>query len=131
MRAAIRAVLPQLLLGSPTWLRIARAASDAGVRDVWLFGSVARGDPSESSDIDLLVVTWPGDFIAISRFSKVVGGWLQSRAPHVVEFTIGAVDGMEAHGVFDEAIPLVIDGRTVKPWQRRPNLHARAALLLR
>ena len=36
--------------------RVADAFAAAGVCEVWLFGSVARGESTESSDIDLVVV---------------------------------------------------------------------------
>ena len=36
--------------------RVADAFAAAGVCEVWLFGSVARGDSTESSDIDLVAV---------------------------------------------------------------------------
>lgn len=39
---------------------VLRAASARGARNVRLFGSLARGDADESSDIDLLVDMEPG-----------------------------------------------------------------------
>jgi predicted nucleotidyltransferase len=39
---------------------IHRAAAESGARDVCVFGSVARGEEAEGSDIDLLVTLEPG-----------------------------------------------------------------------
>ena len=39
---------------------IHRAAAESGARDVRVFGSVARGEEREGSDIDLLVTLEPG-----------------------------------------------------------------------
>lgn len=39
---------------------IQRAAAESGARDVRVFGSVARGEDREGSDIDLLVTLEPG-----------------------------------------------------------------------
>jgi predicted nucleotidyltransferase len=39
---------------------IRQAAAEHGARDVRVFGSVARGDESETSDIDFLVALDPG-----------------------------------------------------------------------
>jgi len=39
---------------------IRRAAADSGGRDVRVFGSVARGEEREGSDVDFLVAVEPG-----------------------------------------------------------------------
>ncbi len=39
---------------------IRRAAAESGARDVRVFGSVARGDERNDSDVDFLVVLEPG-----------------------------------------------------------------------
>ena len=39
---------------------IRRAAAESGARDVRVFGSVARGEENEASDVDLLVTLEPG-----------------------------------------------------------------------
>jgi uncharacterized protein len=39
--------------------QIIAAASQRGLRDVRVFGSVARGEASETSDVDLLVAPGP------------------------------------------------------------------------
>lgn len=39
---------------------IHRAAADNGARDVRIFGSVARGEEREDSDVDILVALEPG-----------------------------------------------------------------------
>ena len=39
---------------------IYRAAAESGARDVRVFGSVARGEERETSDIDFLVTLEPG-----------------------------------------------------------------------
>jgi uncharacterized protein len=39
---------------------IRKTAESAGARDVWLFGSVARGEDRPDSDIDFLVTLEPG-----------------------------------------------------------------------
>jgi len=39
---------------------IRRAAADNGARDVRVFGSVARGEEREGSDVDFLVAVEPG-----------------------------------------------------------------------
>ena len=42
-----------------------------GVNHVWVFGSVARGDDREDSDIDLLVEIDPQSNISLSGFSRL------------------------------------------------------------
>lgn len=39
---------------------IRRAAADSGARDVRVFGSVARGEERDGSDVDFLVTVEPG-----------------------------------------------------------------------
>lgn len=39
---------------------IRRAAADNGAHDVRIFGSVARGEENDDSDVDVLVVLAPG-----------------------------------------------------------------------
>jgi len=39
---------------------IRRAAAESGARDVRVFGSVARGEERDDSDVDLLVALEPG-----------------------------------------------------------------------
>lgn len=39
---------------------IRRAATDSGARDVRVFGSVARGEERDESDVDILVALDPG-----------------------------------------------------------------------
>ena len=39
---------------------IRRAAAESGARDVRVFGSVARGEERQDSDVDFLVVLEPG-----------------------------------------------------------------------
>ena len=39
---------------------IRRAAAENGARDVRIFGSVARGEEGEGSDVDILVALEPG-----------------------------------------------------------------------
>ena len=41
------------------WKQILAAATRRGLRDVRVFGSVARGDAVETSDVDLLVAPGP------------------------------------------------------------------------
>jgi predicted nucleotidyltransferase len=47
----------------PEWLRGLRewAQSNDAVRQLWLFGSRARGDAREESDVDLALALMPGD----------------------------------------------------------------------
>ena len=41
-------------------IEVLRLAAQHGATDVWVFGSVARGEADESSDIDFLVRMSPG-----------------------------------------------------------------------
>ena len=56
-----------------------------GVASLFLFGSVARGEESANSDVDLLVeFERPVSLIAFARLRRVLSGllWLQSRPGH-------------------------------------------------
>jgi hypothetical protein len=46
----------------------------AGVREVWLFGSLARGDATPRSDVDLLVVVDTDDRRPLDRIPDVLRG---------------------------------------------------------
>ena len=57
---------------------ITSTAAACGARDVRLFGSVARGEESDSSDVDFLVVLEPGrtllDLARVeSRLERILG----------------------------------------------------------
>jgi hypothetical protein len=57
---------------------IREAAQASGAREVWLFGSVARGEERPDSDIDFLVTLEPGrtlmDLARLeSRLEKLLG----------------------------------------------------------
>jgi predicted nucleotidyltransferase len=56
--AAIRKLLPEL-------------RSRFGVRDVWLFGSVARGEDKGQSDIDVMVSFEPDADVTLVTFSHL------------------------------------------------------------
>jgi len=47
----------------PEWLRGLRewAAANGNVRQLWLFGSRARGDSRPDSDVDIALALMPGD----------------------------------------------------------------------
>jgi len=47
----------------PEWVRGLRSWAEANgyVRELWLFGSRARGDAHEESDVDLALALMPGD----------------------------------------------------------------------
>jgi uncharacterized protein len=83
---------------------ILRIALRHGAKNMLLFGSVARGEASESSDIDILVEVganpspwFPGGLIADLEE-------LLERKVHVV--TVGALHSYIRDRVLQEAIPL-------------------------
>lgn len=65
---------------------IYRAAAARGVRTVRVFGSVARGESDDTSDLDLLVEMEPGNgYIAMSGFAldveAILGVFTQVATP--------------------------------------------------
>jgi uncharacterized protein len=75
-----------------------------GAKNIRLFGSVARGEAGESSDIDMLVEVgenpspwFPGGLIA--DLEELLGRWV-----HVV--TVGALHSYIRDRVLQEAVPL-------------------------
>ncbi len=60
------------------WLAtLPRALSARGVRAAYLFGSHARGDADESSDVDLILVA-PSQYPFVERFRDYPELWLQA-----------------------------------------------------
>lgn len=83
---------------------ILKIAQRHGAKNIRLFGSVARGEAGESSDIDILVETgenpspwFPGGLIA--DLEELLG-----RRVHVV--TVGALHTYIRDRVLQEAVPL-------------------------
>lgn len=83
---------------------ILRIARRHGAKNIRLFGSVARGEANESSDIDILVEVgedpspwFPGGLIA--DLQELLG-----RRVHVV--TVGALHSYIRDRVLQEAVPL-------------------------
>jgi predicted nucleotidyltransferase len=83
---------------------ILKIALRHGAKNIRLFGSVARGEAGESSDIDILVEVgenpspwFPGGLIA--DLEELLG-----RQVHVV--TVGALHSYIRDRVLEEAIPL-------------------------
>ena len=65
---------------------IARTAATSGARDVRLFGSVARGEERESSDIDFLVTLDPGrTLLDLARLEDALEQLLGRRVDVVTE----------------------------------------------
>lgn len=84
--------------------QIIAVAKRYGVTDLWIFGSVARGDATESSDMDFLVRFEPGR----SLFDQ--GGLLMELREilgvNVDVVSEGALSGRFGQIVREEAIPL-------------------------
>lgn len=59
---------------------ILRIAAKCGLKDIKIFGSVARGEETEDSDVDFLVTSDP---------DSSVGGWAPFGFPVEVEEIIG------------------------------------------
>ena len=68
---------------------ILRLARENGVHDVRVFGSVARGDGNEQSDVDLLVDLQPG------RSFRDLGGF---------QFSVEKLLGVRVGGAMDEGL---------------------------
>ena len=65
---------------------IYQAAAESGARDVRVFGSVARGEECESSDIDFLVTLEPGrTLLDIARLEVRLEDLLGRRVDVVTE----------------------------------------------
>lgn len=84
-----------------------RAITDAvrsfGGGNVRVFGSVARGDTRDDSDVDLLIDVPPGTgFVTIERMTEAIEAVVPWR---VDVLTSGAARGRMAH-VIDEAVAL-------------------------
>lgn len=98
---------PQSELGhrlSSHRLDILRLARQHGVSSLRVFGSVARGTDTESSDIDLLVdVSSETGMFALARFERDVSSLLEHRVDVVPEQSLKP--GVAAT-VLKEAIPL-------------------------
>jgi predicted nucleotidyltransferase len=83
---------------------ILRIAAKHGARNVRVFGSVARGEADESSDLDLLVEMEPGrsllDHAAL---------WVELREVLGVEVDVVSERGIKPrirHRILGEAVPL-------------------------
>ena len=83
---------------------IRKIASRHGARDIRVFGSRARGEATESSDLDLLVEMEPGrsllDLIAMEQELE------ESLGFHVDVLTPGSISPYIRETIDREAIPL-------------------------
>lgn len=74
---------------------------DFHVRDVYLFGSVVRGEGKEASDIDLLVEFDPDSHIGLFEFARL-------------QRMLSGILGCEVDLVTPEALHKAIKGRILK-----------------
>jgi hypothetical protein len=83
---------------------ILRAAAARGVRDVRVFGSVARGDAGPDSDVDLLVDLEPGrNLLDLGGFLMDLQAMLGRRVDVVLD---GGVSPYMRDRILGEARPL-------------------------
>jgi len=80
------------------------AAARHGVRDVRVFGSIARGDDDENSDVDLLVDVEPGrTLLDVIGFEQDLQQLLRR---HVEVLTDGGLSPYLQQRILAEAAPL-------------------------
>jgi predicted nucleotidyltransferase len=83
---------------------ISEIAKRYGVQKIRVFGSVARGESDENSDLDLLVDVLPGrGLFAVSAFAGEVEEWLR------VATQVATVNGLKRRireRVIAEAVPI-------------------------
>lgn len=83
---------------------IRRAAAESGARDVRVFGSLARGEEREGSDVDFLVALEPGrSLFDLARLELRLERFLGCRVDVVTE--AGLREPIRA-AVLREAIPV-------------------------
>jgi predicted nucleotidyltransferase len=93
--------LEELRQHRPQIIELARRRGINGVR---VFGSIARGEARENSDVDLLVQVEPGrSILAVGGFLDEVSELL-GRPVHVL--TAGSLRGAASKRVLDEAVAL-------------------------
>lgn len=83
---------------------ILRIAEKCGARNLRVFGSVARGESSEDSDVDLLVEWEPGR--SLLDHSRLVQGLQELLGAHVDIGTEKALHWYVRDRILNEAMPL-------------------------
>lgn len=84
--------------------RIQAIAARYGVQALWVFGSVARGEAEEESDLDLLVSLEPGrSLFDLGGLAYDLGELLDCRVDVV---TVGALSGAFREAVLRDATPI-------------------------
>jgi predicted nucleotidyltransferase len=78
-------------------------AEKCGISNIRIFGSVARGDAHEGSDLDLLVDVKPGSGIGFIRFAHEIEDMFHCKVDLITDTSIKEI---LRENILNEAVPL-------------------------
>jgi predicted nucleotidyltransferase len=89
--------------------KFARLLVKKGIKNIILFGSVARGEPTEKSDIDLLVIYKGNEALAKDNISKLSQEFLNKYDVEIVPTYLSVKEAKNRRRKFDRFIMNVLN----------------------
>lgn len=89
--------------------KFARSLVKKGIKNIILFGSVARGEPTEKSDIDLLVIYKGNEALAKDNISKLSQEFLNKYDVEIVPTYLSVKEAKNRRRKFDRFIMNVLN----------------------